>query len=79
MFDSGGPHGSHQVCLSWDHHPLCCISGPRLRMVLHEGALQDTGKGAEGENYGGTAGAAISSSEGFDYGGMMSWARHRSK
>lgn len=79
MIDSGGPHGSGQVYLSWDHRPLCCFSGPRLCMVLHQGALQDTGKGAEGANYGGAAGAAVSSSEGSDYGGLMSWARRRSE
>lgn len=48
-------------------------------MVLRQGALQDTGKGAEGANYGGAAGAAVSSSEGVDYGGLMSWARLRSE
>lgn len=48
-------------------------------MVLRQGALQDTGKGAEGANYGGAAGAAVSSSEGVDYGGLMSWTRLRSE
>lgn len=51
-------------------------------MVLHQRALQDTGKGAEGANCRGAAGAvgAVGSSwEGVDYGGMMSWARRRSE
>lgn len=48
-------------------------------MVLHQRALQDTGKGAEGANCWGAAGSVGSSWEGIDNRGMMSWARRRSE
>lgn len=76
MFDSGEPHRWLQVPADCDLNPGCCFRGPRFFLVLHQGALQDSGEGAEGANNGG---AAPSSSEGFDDDGMMSWAYRRRK
>lgn len=76
MFDSGEPHRWRQVPADCDLSPGRCFRGPRIFLVLHQGALQDPGKGAERANNGG---AAPPSSEGFDNDGMMSSAFRRRK